>query len=50
LDLCEKKGKELKDELDKKKLEGEINKVKDKLDDCEKQGKELKEQLDKSEQ
>lgn len=50
LDLSEKKGKELKDELDKKKLEDEVKKVKDKLDDCEKQGKELKEQLDKSEQ
>ncbi|GEM_PF-1966072 len=36
LDLCEKKDKELKDELDKRKLEDAIKKVKDKLDDCEK--------------
>ncbi len=50
LTVCEKKGKELKDELDKKKLEDEVKKVKDKLDECEKKGKELKEQLDKSEQ
>lgn len=50
LNACEKKGKELKDELDKKKLEDEVKKVKDKLDECEKRGKELKEQLDKSEQ
>lgn len=49
MDICEKTGKELKDELDKKKLEDEVKKVKDKLDDCEKQAKELKEQLDKSE-
>lgn len=50
MDACEKKGKELKDELDLKRLEGEVKEVKDKLNDCEKHGKELKEQLDKSEQ
>lgn len=50
LDACEQKGKTLEDELDKKKLEGEVKDIKDKLVDCEKKGKELKEQLDKSEQ
>lgn len=50
LDICEKKGKELKDELDKKKLEEEMIKVKDNWDECEKRGQELKEQLSRSEQ
>lgn len=47
---CEKNGKDLKDQLDKRKLADEVKKIKDKLDDCEKTGKDLQEQLDKSEQ